>query len=183
MSLVDGVCLGDGLGLAVRGSFRVVTENAVLAMPETAIGFFPDVGAGHFLPRLPGAIGMYLGLTGHRLDAADALYTGLATHFIPANRLDAVADALADDVGTPVDTVLERLGQQSPVGDSQLEKVRESLTGRSVPLASPGSGNGCTASTARGQRPRGTLSTPSRRRACASPTPCWRGGRQAAHIV
>lgn len=70
------------------------------------------------------AAGEALGLTGHRLDAADALYTGLATHFIPANRLGAVADALADGVGTPVDTVLERLGQQSPVEETQLEKVR-----------------------------------------------------------
>ncbi|MFF8918880.1 enoyl-CoA hydratase/isomerase family protein [Streptomyces sp. NPDC015032] len=66
-------------------------------------------------------------LTGHRRDAADALYTGLAMHFIPANRLDAVADALADDVGIPVDTALECLGQQSPVGDRQLEKVRGEL--------------------------------------------------------
>nr|WP_203690860.1 enoyl-CoA hydratase/isomerase family protein [Streptomyces sp. SID12488] len=56
-----------------------------MAVPETGIGFFPDAGASYFLPRLPGAIGMYLGLTGHRLDAADALYTGLATHFVPAH--------------------------------------------------------------------------------------------------
>ncbi|MFI1488290.1 enoyl-CoA hydratase/isomerase family protein [Streptomyces sp. NPDC020747] len=90
VSLIDGLCMGGGLGLSVHGSFRVVTEGAVLAMPETGIGFFPDVGASYFLPRLPGAIGMYLGLTGHRLDAADALYTGLATHFVPRDGLDAV---------------------------------------------------------------------------------------------
>lgn len=116
--------MGGGLGLSVHGSFRVVTERAVLAMPETGIGFFPDVGASYFLPRLPGAIGMYLGLTGHRLDAADTLYTGLATHFVPADGLDAVGDALADNPGDPVDVVLNRLGGRSPVAESRLAEVR-----------------------------------------------------------
>ncbi|CAM5680013.1 putative 3-hydroxyisobutyryl-CoA hydrolase [Streptomyces afghaniensis 772] len=127
VSLIDGVCMGGGLGLSVHGSFRVVTESAVLAMPETGIGFFPDVGASYFLPRLPGAIGMYLGLTGHRLDAADALYTGLATHFVPRDGLDAVADALADNAGDPVDVVLNRLAGRSPVAESGLAKVRGDL--------------------------------------------------------
>ncbi|MEU0821003.1 enoyl-CoA hydratase/isomerase family protein [Streptomyces mirabilis] len=124
VSLIDGLCMGGGLGLSIHGTFRVVTESAVLAMPETGIGFFPDVGASFFLPRLPGAIGMYLGLTGHRLDAADALYTGLATHFVPADRLDAVGDALADNPGDPVDVVLNRLAGHSPVAESGLAKAR-----------------------------------------------------------
>ncbi|MEU5340442.1 enoyl-CoA hydratase/isomerase family protein [Streptomyces sp. NPDC020766] len=124
VSLIDGLCMGGGLGLSVHGSFRVVTEGAVLAMPETGIGFFPDVGASYFLPRLPGAIGMYLGLTGHRLDAADALYTGLATHFVPRDGLDAVGDALADSPGDPVDAILSRLAGRSPVAESRLAEVR-----------------------------------------------------------
>ncbi|WP_329416578.1 enoyl-CoA hydratase/isomerase family protein [Streptomyces sp. NBC_00704] len=127
VSLIDGLCMGGGLGLSVHGSFRVVTERAVLAMPETGIGFFPDVGASYFLPRLPGAIGMYLGLTGSRLDAADALYTGLGTHFVPADGLDAVGDALADAPGQPVDVVLNRLAGRSPVGESRLAAVRGDL--------------------------------------------------------
>ena len=127
VSLIDGLCLGGGLGLSVHGGFRAVTENAVMAMPETAIGFFPDIGASYFLPRLPGAIGMYLGLTGHRLDAADALYTGLATHFIPADRLSKVTDALAGNQGVPIDTLLNGLGDRSPVASSGLAKVRGEL--------------------------------------------------------
>jgi len=97
VALIDGVCMGGGLGLAMHGSFRVVTENALLAMPETAIGFFPDVGCTHVLPRLPHRVGWYLGLTGYRMDAADALWCGLATHHVPANRLEALHDALRDD--------------------------------------------------------------------------------------
>ncbi|WP_329273033.1 enoyl-CoA hydratase/isomerase family protein [Streptomyces sp. NBC_01451] len=124
VSLIDGLCMGGGLGLSVHGGFRVVTERAVLAMPETGIGFFPDVGASYFLPRLPGAIGMYLGLTGHRLDAADALYAGVATHFVPADGLDAVGDALADNPGDPVDVVLKRLAGRSPVTGGGLAAAR-----------------------------------------------------------
>ncbi|MFG2576363.1 enoyl-CoA hydratase/isomerase family protein [Streptomyces sp. NPDC048481] len=127
VSLIDGLCMGGGLGLSVHGSFRVVTERAVLAMPETGIGFFPDIGASYFLPRLPGAIGMYLGLTGSRLDAADALYTGLGTHFVRADGLDAVGDALADAPGEPADVVLNRLAGRSPVGESGLAAVRGDL--------------------------------------------------------
>ncbi|NEA63494.1 enoyl-CoA hydratase/isomerase family protein [Streptomyces sp. SID12488] len=124
VSLIDGLCMGGGLGVSVHGGFRVVTERAVLSMPETGIGFFPDVGASYFLPRLPGAIGMYLGLTGHRLDAADALYTGLATHFVPVDGIDAVGDALADNPDVPVDVVLNRLAGRSPVAESGLAAVR-----------------------------------------------------------
>lgn len=118
------LCVGGGLGLSVHGGFRDVTERAALAMPETGIGFFPDIGAGYFLPRLPGAIGMYLGLTGQRIDAADALCTGLATHFVPADLLDTAGDALADSPDEPVDVVLNRLAGRSPVAESRLAEVR-----------------------------------------------------------
>lgn len=95
VSLVDGICMGGGLGVSVHGSHRVVGARLVLAMPETAIGLFPDVGGGWFLPRFPGEMGTYLGLTGARANTADALWLGYATHHVPAERFDALLDALA----------------------------------------------------------------------------------------
>jgi enoyl-CoA hydratase/carnithine racemase len=97
VALIDGMCMGGGIGLSVHGSVRVATEAAAFAMPETAIALFPDVGATYILPRLPGAIGMYLGLTGVRLAGADAVHAGLATHFIPRVHLAEVSAALARD--------------------------------------------------------------------------------------
>jgi enoyl-CoA hydratase len=95
-ALVDGYAMGGGLGVSVHGSARVVTERAVLAMPETAIGFFPDIGASHFLPRLPGALGRYLALTGARVSGAAAVESGLATHYLPAAELPALEALLLD---------------------------------------------------------------------------------------
>lgn len=98
LALLDGVTMGGGLGISVHGAVRVTTEKTTFAMPETAIGFVPDVGSSHFLPRLRGttsrcdAVGMYLGLTGARVDAGDALAVGLATHYVPSSRIDAFAD-------------------------------------------------------------------------------------------
>jgi enoyl-CoA hydratase/carnithine racemase len=94
ISLIDGVCMGGGIGVAVHNGPRIVTENALLAMPETAIALFPDVGTSHILPRLPGAIGAWLALTGARLKGADAVHAGLATHYVPAARLPSLRAAL-----------------------------------------------------------------------------------------
>lgn len=98
-ALIDGYAMGGGLGISVHGSARVVTERATLAMPETAIGFFPDIGASHFLPRLPGAFGWYLGLTGVRVQGAAAVECGLATHYVPAADLPALEAALTGEGG------------------------------------------------------------------------------------
>ncbi|WP_052372577.1 enoyl-CoA hydratase/isomerase family protein [Amycolatopsis taiwanensis] len=109
VALIDGVCMGGGLGLSVHGPFRVVTDAAVFAMPETGIGFFPDIGASHFLPRLPGAIGMYLGLTGHRVGAAEALEVGLATHYSPAEKAGQIPELLRERGERSVDEVLRQV--------------------------------------------------------------------------
>lgn len=97
VALVDGVCLGGGIGASVHGSHRIATEHAMFAMPETAIALFPDVGASYLLPRLPGALGMYLALTGARVSGADAVHAGLATHYVPRARLAALREAVAAD--------------------------------------------------------------------------------------
>lgn len=99
VALVDGIVMGGGVGISVHGSHRVVTETTLFAMPETGIGLFPDVGGTYVLPRMPGEIGMYLGLTGERLQAADLLYAGYATQHVPRARLKALADALAGTDG------------------------------------------------------------------------------------
>jgi enoyl-CoA hydratase/carnithine racemase len=100
ISLIDGVCMGGGIGVSIHGAPRVVTEHAMLAMPETAIALFPDVGTSWNLPRLPGAIGNWLALTGARLRGADAVHAGLATHYVLRERLPALRQALlAGDAG------------------------------------------------------------------------------------
>ncbi|GAB2286254.1 hypothetical protein Dimus_020674 [Dionaea muscipula] len=93
----QGVCMGGGLGISVHGSDPVVTETALLAMPETAIGLTPDIGASYFLPRLPGFVGTFMGLTGARLSGADAVHAGLATAFVPGDRLADLTTALAQE--------------------------------------------------------------------------------------
>ncbi|HJS88265.1 MAG TPA: enoyl-CoA hydratase/isomerase family protein [Acetobacteraceae bacterium] len=97
VALVDGICMGGGIGVSVHGTARVASEHALFAMPETAIGFFPDIGATYVLPRLPGALGTYLALTGARVQGADAVHAGLATHFVPRAGVAALSAALARD--------------------------------------------------------------------------------------
>ncbi len=80
ISLVDGLCMGGGVGLSIHGRYRIVSDRSVIAMPETAIGLFPDVGVGHVFSKSPSLSGLFLGLTGYRMGAEDALYTGYATH-------------------------------------------------------------------------------------------------------
>lgn len=94
VSLWDGVTMGGGVGLSVHGSHRVATEKLIFAMPETSIGLFPDVGGGWFLPRCPGEVGMYLALTGDRLDPASALSLGIATNYVESAKVADLVTAL-----------------------------------------------------------------------------------------
>ncbi len=87
VAFMDGVTMGGGVGISQPARYRVATENTRFAMPEGAIGLFPDVGAGHYLPRLPGQTGKFLALTGARLDGAECLWAGLATHYIESDKL------------------------------------------------------------------------------------------------
>ncbi|MDP1631553.1 MAG: enoyl-CoA hydratase/isomerase family protein [Caulobacter sp.] len=115
VTVMDGVTMGGGVGLAMPSDVRIATERTTFAMPETGIGLFPDVGGGWFLPRLPGKSGLWLALTGARIKAADCCALGIATHFMPSEKVEAfkaallahpasVAAALAtcvDDAGHP----------------------------------------------------------------------------------
>ena len=92
IACLDGITMGGGVGISVHGRFRIATENTLFAMPETGIGFFPDVGATWFLPRCPGEVGTWLGLTGARLKGADCVAAGLATHSIPSVRLGEIEE-------------------------------------------------------------------------------------------
>jgi enoyl-CoA hydratase len=103
VAIIDGITMGGGAGISVNGAFRVATEATLFAMPETGIGLFPDVGATRFLNLCPGRIGRYLGLSGARLKAADALYCGFATHFVPQQQIEALLAALASIAGAPGD--------------------------------------------------------------------------------
>ncbi|MGQ7843357.1 enoyl-CoA hydratase/isomerase family protein [Granulosicoccus sp. 3-233] len=94
LALIDGIAMGGGLGVSVHGQYRVVTEKAVMAMPESRIGFFPDVGASWFLPRLPLRCGYWLGLTSASVKGIEAVETGLATHHVASDALDSLLDAL-----------------------------------------------------------------------------------------
>jgi enoyl-CoA hydratase len=107
ISFIDGVCMGGGIGVSVHNAPRVATENALLAMPETAIALFPDVGTSFVLPRLPNGIGTWLALTGARLRDGDSVHAGLATHFVPRVRLPELKTALAEGDASAVERFAE----------------------------------------------------------------------------
>jgi enoyl-CoA hydratase len=95
IALIDGITMGGGVGISMPARFRVATEKTTYAMPETGIGLFPDVGGGWYLPRKPGAIGMWVALTGARIKAADCMEAGIATHYMPGASLDAARAQIA----------------------------------------------------------------------------------------
>jgi len=131
VALMDGFVLGGGMGLAQGVDLRVVTERSRLAMPEVAIGYFPDVGGSYFLPRVQGELGIYLGVTGVQIQAADALYCGLADWYLQRARLDDL-DRQFDNLKwalTPLKDLQGALAkvavQQLP--DPPLEKLRPAI--------------------------------------------------------
>jgi enoyl-CoA hydratase len=95
VTIADGITMGGGIGLAGHAAIRIVTERSKLAMPETRIGFTPDVGGTWLLGRAPGRFGEYFALTGSSMNAADAVYLGFADHMVPSDRLEALREALA----------------------------------------------------------------------------------------
>ncbi|XP_061580513.1 3-hydroxyisobutyryl-CoA hydrolase, mitochondrial [Cololabis saira] len=108
IAIIDGITMGGGVGLSVHGRFRVATEKTLFAMPETAIGLFPDVGGGHFLPRLRGKLGMFLALTGFRLKGRDVQRAGVATHFVESKKIPDLEKELVD-LKSPSDADVSRV--------------------------------------------------------------------------
>lgn len=131
VSFIDGVCMGGGIGVSVHNAPRIATENALLAMPETAIALFPDVGTSHVLPRLPDGLGTWLALTGARLRGGDAVHAGLATHFVPRARLPELKAALMEGDAT----VVERFAEAPPPAGfaAHRDAIRRCFAGGTVP--------------------------------------------------
>jgi len=106
VSLVSGIAMGGGLGLTVHGSIMVVSETARISMPETAIGFFPDVGGTHFLSRLPHDAGLWLAFTGIAVKGSEAVSVGLASHYVHSENWQHLTQGLEEDGRKALDTVL-----------------------------------------------------------------------------
>jgi enoyl-CoA hydratase len=128
IAIIDGITMGGGAGVSVNGAFRIATEQTMLAMPETGIGLFPDVGATRFLNLCPGQVGRYLGLTGARLGPGDAMACGFATHFVRRDRIPSLIAALtrvtwrAGRQRVQVDEVLAAF--RTTLGEAPLEALR-----------------------------------------------------------
>jgi len=132
VSLIDGIVMGGGVGISVHGSHRVAGDKFMFAMPEVSIGFFPDVGATFFLPRLPAAFGIYCALTGERLDAADAVAAGVATHRVPSAQFPDLIETLCRPV--PLDASLAACARPAAHGPvvSRRTAIETLFTGEQV---------------------------------------------------
>ncbi|MGW4164176.1 enoyl-CoA hydratase/isomerase family protein [Streptomyces sp. NPDC004788] len=114
VAFMDGIVMGGGVGVSGHGSVRIVTERSRIAMPETGIGFVPDVGGTYLLSRAPGELGTHLALTGAQAGAADAILAGLADHYVPSADLPALADALTRE---PAAEAVARFARPAPSGE------------------------------------------------------------------
>ncbi|KAL9891353.1 3-hydroxyisobutyryl-CoA hydrolase isoform 1-T1 [Glossina fuscipes fuscipes] len=136
IALIDGITMGGGVGLSVHGKYRVATERTLFAMPETAIGLFPDVGGSYFLPRLQGKLGLFLGLTGHRLKGEDVLKAGIATHYCDSSKLSDLETTLLNcPDADEVPDILNKFNKPSDKLfslDPLLEKINKCFDGESV---------------------------------------------------
>ena len=130
IALMDGVVMGGGMGIAQGGpgcGVRIVTDRTKMAMPEVNIGLFPDVGGSHFLSHAPGSLGRYLGLTGLTVGAADALYVGLADHYVPAEAWEALREMLESVQGAELRDAIEAFAGGFKPAPGVLEAERATI--------------------------------------------------------
>lgn len=146
VAVMDGIVMGGGVGVSAHGSVRIVTERSRIAMPETGIGFVPDVGGTYLLALAPGELGTHLALTGAPVGARDAQLCGLADHFVPSARLPELLAGLAEQ---PVPDVLPHFVREAPGGELEahrewidhcyaaatVEEIVDRLLGTGVPAA------------------------------------------------
>lgn len=126
IALLDGIVMGGGVGVSIHGSHRIVTEKTLFAMPESAIGLIPDVGGSYFLPRLPGSLGRYLGLTGARLKGSDILYAGIGTAYISSEKIKDFIHALKNEnivSHDDIDHIIARFAEDP--GPAPLDEFRD----------------------------------------------------------
>ena len=136
ISLIDGFVMGGGVGLSVHGKYRVAGDATVFAMPETGIGYFPDVGGTFFLPRLGMSVGQWLGLTGARLNVGQTCDIGIANLYVPTDKHSDLIEALGmvdlDGTDSRVNKVLEAFSQVPPAHDA-IPKAIKAFNCGSVP--------------------------------------------------
>lgn len=128
VAVLDGITMGGGVGLSVHAPFRIATEKTVFAMPETTIGFFPDVGGSFFLPRMDGEIGTYLALTSERLLGSQVFYAGIASHYLDSSVLQALVTRLS-----------ELVFKDNASLDERLRLINSTISEFETPLPSPDS--------------------------------------------
>ena len=134
IALMDGITMGGGYGVAGYCDYKIATENTRWAMPETGIGFFPDIGSTYELSRMPGALGMFLALTGMTTNAEDAFYAGAATHYMKAEQLEALVDDLVagGDVAARVAHYHQAPAESGPIAQN-MDVIERCFAQASVP--------------------------------------------------
>lgn len=127
VAVQDGIVMGGGIGLSGHAQHRIVTERSMLAMPETGIGLIPDVGGTWILAHSPGELGIYLGLTGVRMNGADAIQAGFSGTFMPSSGLEALKAELIREDGRPVDEIVDGLSDEHPVPASPVMALKPKI--------------------------------------------------------
>ncbi len=134
VAMIDGIVMGGGVGISMHGARRICGDRTLFAMPETGIGFYPDVGGTYFLPRLEGKLGIWLALTGARLKAADVFSLGIATDYAPSDQHEQIIARLVEDTRTPADMgeIIDSLTGRPGAGRVPLDLVNQTFAADTV---------------------------------------------------